>query len=450
MKRIIILCNHFAPDNTIAAVRLTKIAKYLYQHNYEVIVFAEQKEGSIEDEILRKDAEGIQVIRSDNSAGIKKLLAIYRKAIAPVKSKRYADLDNRVKVNRKTGKPEFYPFETAHPFIGSLDYLMEMLRQYDLFRTAKQCLSEYTKTDYIFTSYGDFFGLFAGAYLHRRNRNVPWIFDIRDAVCRYKFTPQYVRWLAVLFEKYLWREADCITAVSKGICRRIPKKYRYKVHCVTNGYDRKDREGIAAERGNHDKLRFAYTGAMYGGMQNLSPLFECIRRLITGQKLSADKVEFLFAGKESAYEVFKSQAQKYQLDDNCIYCGKITRADSLKLQMESDILLVSSYDYQTGIGGVITGKALEYMSADKPVIAIINGDIEHSELREIIQSANLGFAYEEAHREEDKEALCRYLFEKYIEFEETGKLSHNPNRQGLRRFEYQYLGKKMMKIIESV
>lgn len=450
MKKIIILCNHFAPDNTIAAVRLTKIARYLHRHDYDVTVIAEQKRDSIEDDILRKDAEGIKVVRADNSDGMKKLLAIYRKMITPIKSKKYENLDDRVKINRKTGKTEFYPFETAHPFIGSLDYLMEMLRQYDLFRTARKNLDDYAETDYIFTSYGDFFGLFAGAYLHRKQRSTPWIFDIRDAVCRYKFTPQYVRWLAILFEKYIWKEADCITVVSRGIGCHVPKKYRYKVHCVTNGYDRKDREGILAERELNCKLRFAYTGSMYGGMQNLSPVFSCIRKLINEYKMSADKMEFFYAGKESAYEIFKSQARRYELDDNCVYCGRLVRRESLKLQMESDMLLVSSFDYQIGIGGVITGKALEYMSADKPIIAIINGDIEHSELREIIQSANLGFAYEEAYHEEDEEALYQYLSAKYTEFKETGKLEHNPDKQVLKYYDYRYLCKKMMRIIESI
>ena len=73
--------------------------------------------------------------------------------------------------------------------------------------------------------------------------------------------------------------------------------------------------------------------------------------------------------------------------------------------MEADILLVSSFDYQSNEGGVITGKALEYMSANKPIIAIINGDIEHSELADIIQKGNLGCAYEEAHDEVDDRKL---------------------------------------------
>ena len=450
MKRIIIICNHFAPDNTIAAVRVTKFAKHFFQQGYQVTVIAEQKYEPMEDEILKKDAEGITVLRVCNSARMERFLHCYKRAISLIKTRKYNNLDNRIRINRKTGKYEFYPFETAYPIIGSIDYIVEMARQYDLFKTAKKYLGQEEGLKYIFTSYGDYFSIFAGSFLHKKYADVPWILDIRDAICRYKFTPQYVRGIAKAFERYAWKEADCIIGVSKGICRHVPKKYQKKTHCVTNGYDREDRKGIAVNRRNDRKIRFAYTGAMYGGIQNLSPVFENIRKLIDEGCIDAGRVEFSYAGKESAYEIFRSQARKYGLDDNCVYYGKVARKESLKLQMESDILLVSSFDYQTDMGGVITGKALEYMSADRPIIAIINGDIEHSELAEIIRGANLGVAYEEAHREKDGKELYLYLSDKFNEFKETGNLSYKPDKEILRKYDYKNLCKRMLNIVESV
>lgn len=450
MKKIIILCNHFAPDNTIAAVRLTKIAKYLYQQDYQVTVIAEKKYNEAIDEILQKDAEGITVFRVENSALINKIVLLYKRLINPLKEKKYNNLNNRMKINPKTGKQEFYPFETAYPFLGSMDYLVELLRQYDLCRMAKVILRQHLNTNYIFTSYGDFFGLFAGKYLHKKTKKIPWIFDIRDAICRYKFTPQYVWWIAKIYENYIWHEAKVITAVSKGICSHIPAQYQKKTFCVTNGYDKNDRDGIQKEKKQDKIMRFVYTGAMYGGLQNLSPLFRNIERLLNENQMDIDKIEFLFAGKESAFEIFKSQAQRYGLDSKCIYYGKITRKEALKLQMKADVLLVSSFDYQTEVSGVITGKALEYMSADKPIIAIINGDIITSELAEIIRSANLGCAYEEAHHQRDSEELYQYLKKKYQELQQIGRVIHKPDKNKLEKFEYWFIAQKMMKIIEKM
>lgn len=448
-KKILIACNYFAPDNAIAAVRVTKIARYLYLHGYQVTVLAEKKDNEIKDEILEKDAEGIKVLWVENSNKVKKIVSRYKKIIAPIKNKRFDNLDDRVRLNRKTGKYEFCPFQTAHPLIGSLDYLIELLRQYDLTRMARKQLEEQREQDFIFTSYGNLFGYFIGKYIHEKNKSISWIFDMRDAICQYKFTPKYVRWISKNQERYVWREADCITAVSKGICERVPYKYQNKVYCVTNGYDKRDRLDISVNDKKNAKLRFTYTGGMYGGIRDFSPFFGNIRALIDENIMDNNRVEFLYAGKQSAYEVFKAQAQKYELQNNCVYCGKLTRKGSLQLQMESDVLLVSSFDYQTEVGGVITGKALEYMSANKPIIAIVNGDIEHSELAEIIRTGNLGCAYEEAHAETDSKELYEYLKAKYQEFMDKGRLEHKPNEEIVSKFDYEYIGNRMMTIIES-
>lgn len=450
MKKILIICNYFAPDNTIAAVRITKIAKYLKRCNYKVTVIAEKRLEHIKDEILEKDAEGIHVIHIENSKSIKKVLCLYKTLIGNTKRKRYDNLENRIRINRKTRRYEFYPFQTAYPLIGSLDYLVDILRQYDLFKMSKVYLGDFNDIDYIFTSYGDLLGIFVGAYFHKRYKNIPWIVDIRDAICNYKFTPKYVRWIAILLEKYVGKHADCITAVSKGICYRIPKKYWTKVHYVTNGYDVEDREKLSNSTGKHSKMRLTYTGSMYGGLQDLSPLFDNIRKLINMSLIDLGKLEICFAGKETSFRVFESQAQKYELDGICKYYGMITRRESLELQRDSDILLVASFDYQTNKCGIITGKVLEYMSAKKPIIAVINGDIEHSELGEIIRSGHLGFAYEEAHYKDDSKELMKYLLNMYNDFIEDGKLEFNPNYEILRRFDYQYLTRKMIRIINKI
>ena len=444
------ICSHFAPDNSIAAVRITKFAKCFYKNGYEVTVIAEAGAVLLEDEILKKDAQGIKVIRVENTKKAKKILQLYSKVIIPLRKKQYDNLDNRIRINPKTGKKEFYPFETAYPFWGSLDYLIQIYRQYDLSCQTKKHIKLMKGMDCLFTSYGDHISIFAGRYFKKINPIAPWIFDIRDPICRYKFTPKYVMWIAKIFEQYMWRKADAITAVSKALCRRVSKKYRHKVICVTNGYDKDDRKDILYSAKDKAKLKFAYTGAMYGGLQDLSAVFSALRRLINANNIKKEEIEFNFAGKESPFIIFKSQAEKYDLGDRCIYQGRLERKDSLKLQMESDILLVSSFDYQANEGGVITGKALEYMSANKPIIAVINGDIEHSELAEIIRKANLGCVYEEAHHEKDSQNLYYYLWEKYKEYKSDGCIKHNPNQEILRKFDYRYLGKKMLWVVDKV
>lgn len=449
-KKILFICNYFAPDNTIAAVRTSKLAKYLQQNGYEVEVITEKKNAELEDEILKNDVKGIKIYYAANSRFFLRFSDCYKKIMEPHKKKRFDNLDNRNRLNRKTGKIEFYPFETAYPVLGSLDYIVGLIKQYDLFRSVKSLLSLLNGFDYVITSYGDAFSIYAGKYFHKCHEEIPWVFDIRDAVYRYKFTPDYVRWIAENYEKYIWRNADCILGVSKGICKRVPAKYRYKVHCLTNGFDLSDREALSDDRLSTSNMIFTYTGSMYGGLMNLSVFFKCIRQAVLQGMINEDNIEFHFAGNESAFEIFKSQACKYKLDHRCITHGKLTRKDAMQLQQQSDVLLVASHDYQDNEGGVITGKTLEYMAAHRPIVALIMGDIVHSELADVIRKSKLGIAYEDSHKERDYDLLYRYLCDKYKEFTESGVIKHTPDMKELRKYDYRNLGKRLVKIINQL
>ncbi len=449
-QKIVLICNYFAPDNAIAAVRTSKLAKYLKQSNYDVWVIAEKKDSELEDEILKRDTEGIKVCYAYQSAFYKRFYKTYQAIIAPHKRKRFDNLDNRYKINPKTGKLEFYPFETAYPVLGSLDYIVGLIKQYDLFFGIKKILRRCENYDYLITSYGDAFGLFAGRYYHKYHKKTPWLFDIRDAVYRYKFTPCYVGWIAKRYEKQIWRNADCVLGVSKGICKRVPLKYRKKVHCLTNGYDLSDREHLNTERLDTPKLVFTYTGSMYGGIRDLSVFFKVVREAVKNGDMEEEQLEFHYAGNDPAYEIFKGQAQKYGLGKNCVTHGKLSHKESLQLQQQSDVLLVASYDYQSNQGGVITGKALEYMSAGKPVIALIMGDIEHSELADIIRKTNIGIAYEDAHKQDDYDQLYAYVCRLYKAFIETGKIEYNPDKTELRKYDYRNLCNRLIKIINQI
>lgn len=447
-KKILIICNYFAPDNEIAAVRLTKFAKYLSESGYLLTVIAENRERIVEDSILREEINGIQVKRISNSDRAQKRLFNYKKLIEKIKKKKYDNLENRMKFNKNSGKYEFYPFETAHPIIGSLDYLAELYRQYDLYKEGKSLLKQEQDYDVCLTSYGGYFGLFSGAYLKKKRPDYMWILDIRDPICRNKFTPRYVRGIARRFEKKACLSADTVISVTEHMCKYY-QKYNCRSYCITNGFDWSDRRDIIRRRLQESKLCFAYTGSMYGGLMNLSIVFECIKELDKEKKLHKERLEFHFAGRESAYPIFNSQAQKYGMGNLCVNHGRLTRKEALQLQSDADILLAAAWDYTVEAEGIITGKILEYMSAQRPVIMIINGDVSNNEAAEIVRNCKLGAAYEQSHHEEDKQALKQFIYMKYCEYIEKGELSFTPNLEGIGAFDYKRLTDKLIKVIEK-
>ncbi len=447
-KSVLFICNYFAPDSTIAAVRTTKLVKYLREYGYNVDFIKANNSNLSTDEILVKEAIGINVIHAYNSNTQKWIEHIIKEMLSQVRYKRMSDMSNRERVNPKTGNVEFYPFETAYPLMGSIDYIMNMYKQKDLFKSIKTLLKEAKSYDYLITSYGDAFCYYAGMYYHKKHPETKWIFDIRDAIYRYKFTPKYVSYIPKMMERNVWKKADVITGISNGICARVPRKYRRKVYKITNGYDLSDRFGIQKELLSKDKLIMTFTGSMYGGLQNLSPLFRAISEHTDVGDIEKNGIEFHFAGTESASSVFRSQLAKYGLDNLMIDHGKMNRSDTLLLQNQSDVLLTPSYDFEDNKGGILTGKFFEYMSAEKPLIVVVTGDIKNSEIASITRKCSIGVAYEQSNHKEDYYKLKSYVLELYNEKKKKGYISFEGNRNELKKYNYRYVTKKLVNVME--
>lgn len=450
MEKVLLVCNYFAPDNTIAAIRISKLAKYLKTYGFSVNCITEKKENFPEDELLKNDMCGVGVVYAHNSDTFLLFEKVFKKMIAPIKEKKFNTLDNRKRINPKTGKIEFYPYETAYPILGGMEYLVGQIRQFDLYRSVKKYLQNADGYDYLITSYGDSFSYFCGNYFHKYHTETTWIFDIRDAIYRYKFIPTWVSLLPKFYERNIWKNADGIIGVSKGICRRVPRKYRKKVRCITNGYDWEDRKRVAIEKTVPDKLVFTFTGSMYGGLMDLSVFFQAINDLVRENKISRENIMLCFAGNASAYEIFMGQAVEHGLEDCCLYYGKLSRVESMRLQTRSDILLSASYDYKDNEGGIITGKIFEYMTAGRPVISIITGDIKNSELADIVRKTNIGIAYEASCHQNDYIRLKHYIIEQYKEKILNGAVIYQPDEGEMKKYEYPVLIKRFIRFMTKL
>ena len=67
MEKVLLVCNYFAPDNTIAAIRLSKFAKYLMEYGIKVDCITEKKENYPEDKLLKDDVHGVHTVYASNS-----------------------------------------------------------------------------------------------------------------------------------------------------------------------------------------------------------------------------------------------------------------------------------------------------------------------------------------------------------------------------------------------
>ena len=449
MKKILMICNYFAPRNEIASVRITKFAKYLTEAGYMVEVITENPGADTRDTLLLEEVRNIPVHYAEKRRGYLALERFYNKFVKPHSDKRYNDLSNpkRYYIDKATGRREFLPFTVAYPFWGTLDYILFVSRQKSLFRSVKKYLRENAeKYDVCFSSYGDHFSHFCGLYIKKLFPDIRWIADFRDPVYQVKFNPAPTKAYVKGFEQKIYRKCNKITGVTQGIVHLVPEKYRSKALRLTNGFDVKDRKPVEAFT-RLSKFSFCYTGRMYGGMRRITRLFEAVASLIDEGEIDRNDIEFHYAG--TGYEVFAEQASAAGLLGQCVDHGSISHEEAMRLQDSSMFLVLASWEFKAEPVGGLTGKVYEYMTAGKPIIALIDGDIPGTELTDIIRRGKLGFAYNEVDYKTDFDGLRAYLLEQYQRYKSGESIEFSPEEAVLAQFDYRNLTKRLISLIED-
>ena len=161
-----------------------------------------------------------------------------------------------------------------------------------------------------------------------------------------------------------------------------------------------------------DKLKFIYAGSLYGGKRNPENLFKAIRQLDDESKLDSSKISIEFYGDDTN---IKEIASKYGLLDIVKIGGKIAHEEVLKKQLNSDVLLLISWNNEKE-RMFIPGKIYEYFALRKPVMSI---GYKEGALKDLIEETKVG--YHVSDLESTKEVLMKF----YNEFIENGTVEFN-------------------------
>ncbi|MEG1061751.1 MAG: glycosyltransferase [Oscillospiraceae bacterium] len=300
--------------------------------------------------------------------------------------------------------------------------------------------------DVVFSTFGPINNLFAGMAYKKKNPKCIWIADFRDHIYSETVHPlSYKKYTEKLMTK-TENSADISTAVSLGCLKALGAENSLKAHVVTNGFDEDDLVNVP-EYNNHINKKFtlAYTGAVYKE-RKFDMLFDALRRLIDEGKIDKADLCLNYAG---GYEQeLMKQAKQFDLESIIKGHGFIPRKESLLLQMQSHLLILLSQNSQL-IQGAMTGKVFEYMMINRPIVAVIEGDVPNSELAQVIKNGNFGICCERADKN-DVDKLKTYLLSQYKHFKNGEPIDYNPDLNYRYRFSYEYLSKRIVKLIEQV
>ena len=255
--------------------------------------------------------------------------------------------------------------------------------------------------DVIYASALPFTAHIVAARLARR-MGVPWVAEFRDhfAGNPYSNLPAWRDPVDSWIEGRVLASASACVTVSQPMADTLCARYSKPTVVVLNGFDGRIVAASSAFVDELAPLRIVYTGVIYPGRRDPSPLFAAIVALGTAAR--DVKVEFYGQDLRTVEELVR----QYGVSEHVYLGGAIAHTDSLAKQQSADILLLLLWSDPREVG-VYTGKLFEYVGSGRPILAVGGA---HGVAADLIRSRGLGVVASES--EAIAEALRAWLEEK--------------------------------------
>lgn len=222
------------------------------------------------------------------------------------------------------------------------------------------------RPDIVFASGPPFTTLLIGYALSRR-LSVPWVIELRD---RWSDDPYYPppRWRQRLegwLEKRMIRSAVGLSTVSEPWAETYRRRFGKPTTVVYNGFDSDllDRFEQPPAQEQDRKLRIVYTGGIYPGRRDPTPLFKAIGLL--GER--GRDIEVAFYGTDP--NMVRPLAEPEGVTSNVRVFDPVTHNESVAIQRAADVLLLMQWDDPREQGNV-PGKFFEYLGARRPILVL--------------------------------------------------------------------------------
>jgi glycosyl transferase family 1 len=163
-------------------------------------------------------------------------------------------------------------------------------------------------------------------------------------------------------EHLVLNTADKIVVTSKTTKKEFQGITDKSISVITNGYD-SDHKGSASL---DSKFTISHIGSLLSG-RNPENLWKVLAELVQDNKQFARNFKLQLAGVVSDDVLHSIHASG--LKDNMELIGYVSHKEALKIQQESQVLLLIEINSKETTG-ILPGKLYEYMAARRPILAL--------------------------------------------------------------------------------
>lgn len=452
-NKILIISTSFGPSNTIGAIRMSKIAKFLSKEGFfvDVLTFELNNNKGIDITIDLSENPNINIIRVPFGPIFRNTLYKFKKQKSSKESKK------NVLVQKSKKETKFFIFKKRLVNIFFLIYTSFENISWE--NSVKRYIA--SKKDTFDQEYSIILSSHPRKVVHKlakylkKEYDIKWIADFRDPLAYEALNSKF----GYLYNKYLQRKycnnADIVTYVSKEMLYKLSGgvKDLEKFHYVPNGFDENDLSYIKSvdnddiSNNNNDTLIISYVGGLYGGKRDLSIIFSTVQVLLESGRIDRRSIKFIYAGKE--YDVIMKQAIKYKVEDILEDKGVVERQEALGIQQRSNIVIVSTWNTIKDIG-VIPAKVYECFLLKKPTIVITNGTLANSELGEMVTKAGLGIEINTMENQQNAiDKLSDFLCHAHESIVKKDNIELGIDYDYIERFNYKNIVNMLVKLIND-
>ncbi len=442
-KRVLLISYYFAPQNTIGAIRPTKMAKYLERMGYEVTVICGGGYDDKVDATLQRDLDKLQDVHL-----IKEWNPLRERSYRKAQARQQAPTQPAQAASKVSSSGVMSAIKQVVGKVLDNVYLyLAWLADRDFGRKAKQQVRQLEGVyDCVLSSYATISVHEVARYAQKTGKARKWIADFRDEV-NMAFVWQKGRQRR--YVEMVRRHADLLTAVSYGVLDMMDMEKTGRV--LTNGFDREDLPLEDAAQRQDDQLRIAYCGYISEGRKNaphrdLSPMMRALRTLIDEGVLHKEQLQLVYAGSQS--HLFEKVAAASGLESCVEDHGMVSRQESIRLQLSADILLMASW-HMTGRKGILTGKLFEYMMMNKPVVCCMSGNLTGSDVKGVLDTTGIGICYEQAAGQADADKLLAFVRDAVMRKQDRLPMLDGSSKEAINAYSYPELVAKMASWIDE-
>lgn len=426
MKRILLISYYFPPSGGPGVQRLLKFARYLPSYGWlPTVLTVDPKYAafpSMDESLLDEIPSQVEVIRTRAWDPFNLYAQIQGKKKEEIVKVGYIEGDQGIKrFSRWLRGNIFIPDARVGwiPFANS---------------AAKKLVNKY-KFDAMMSTGPPHSTHLIGLSVKKASE-IPWVVDMRDPWVEIYYSDQMyetalARSIQTRIERKVLSTADTVISVSKhvgeGLKRRVSIQH---YETIPNGYDPNDLPEKPPQNINRDKLVIAYVGT-YNLLRHSNSFVYALRKLS-----DTIAVEVHLIGK-----VEPAAVEAYEFNGISVKeVGYLPHGEAVAYMQSVDILLLTlPAIYGRSGAGNVSGKVFEYISVQKPIIALgpVKGD-----LAKLLHETNAG----EIFSHDDQEGI--YLFLKRCS--SFNNQPWNINEDALKEYERPRLTERLSHLLDRL